>query len=241
MALHSGEMVKAALRDKGMTQAELARRIGRNQTLISRYLSGQIEISEGAARSIAEELDTDFEELRRQLEIDKLSRQVRRLRAAFRRVLVKEREIHISGEVFQVGAAVLVGPDTMAVPLRDSIPSEAHDQSEEELEEYILPPGVQVDPERAFALKISGENMTDDEVDEGDIIVVDPSAEMQDGDRVVVVIGGEPILRRMYISKGETIVLQSPGDREKPVIFLSERDEFKIMGRVVLLTRLFVR
>ena len=43
---HSGEMVKATLRAKGMTQVELAKRIGRDQTLISRYVSGQIEVSD---------------------------------------------------------------------------------------------------------------------------------------------------------------------------------------------------
>ena len=228
MASHSGEMVKTALRDKGMTQVELARRIGRDQTLISRYLSGQIEISVEAARSIAEVLGIDFEELRRQLQIDKYNRQVERLEAGFREIL----------EVANV--AVKEISDMPAVPLLDFVPAGAPDQLEKKAKLYVLPPGVQVDTERSFALKVSGENMTDDKVDEGDIIVVDPSAEVRDDDRVLVILSGEPALRRIY-QVGETIMLLSPESREEPVIFLSQKNDFEIVGRVALCIKHFVR
>jgi len=246
MAPHSGEMVKAAMKAKGVTQVELAREIGRDQTLISRYLSGQIEISVEAARSIAEVLEIDFEGLRRQLQLDKLNRRVERLKAGFKKILGEAEKIDIpfSDEpVFVVGHVGISEEAVVAraIPLLNFIPAGAYDRSKEKAEPYILPPGVQLDTESSFALKVSGENITDDMVDEGDIIVVDPTAEVRDGDRALVVLGGEPMLRKIYGLRGETVVLQSPKDRVGSVIFLSQKDNLEIVGRVVLCTKLFTR
>ena len=49
----AGEMVKSALKEKDMTQQGLAEKIGRDQTLISRFISG-VPIADTTARAIAE-------------------------------------------------------------------------------------------------------------------------------------------------------------------------------------------
>lgn len=72
--MRSGLMVKAALEDKGMTQVELARRLGKGQALISKYLSGKIEVSDTVGHRIAEMLDIDSEEFITQLQCDKFKR-----------------------------------------------------------------------------------------------------------------------------------------------------------------------
>ena len=46
-------MLKQALHDKGITQAELARRIGRHPVTISRYVSGARPIPPEVARLIS--------------------------------------------------------------------------------------------------------------------------------------------------------------------------------------------
>ena len=241
MAPHSGEMVKAAMKERGMTQNELARRIGKDQTLISRYLSGQIEISLEAATSIAEVLDIDFQELRHQLQRDKLERRKEKLEAQFKDLVGDEEKIDIlpSDQPVHVVGAVGVQeiPDAIAVPLLDFIPLGEQDLSKEKADLYVLPPGIEVDVEKSFALKVSGEDMTDDEFGEGDIIVVDPAAEAQDEDIVLVVLAGKPVLRKIY-RRGGMIVLQSSRGNAEPFI-LSPEDDFHIVGRVALYTRLF--
>jgi DNA polymerase V len=241
MAPHSGEMVKAALKEKGMTQNELARRIGKDQTLISRYLSGQIEISLEAAISMAEVLDIDFQELRRQLQRDKLDRRKEQLRAEFKDVLDEDErtdilstdeDVHIVGRV-----EVEELPHVLGVPLLDFIPLGEYNLSKEKAELYVLPPGIQVDIEKSFALKVTGEDMADDEVAEGDIIVVDPTAEVENEDIVLVVLSGKPVLRKIY-RRGGMIVLQSSRGNAEPFI-LSPEDDFHIVGRVALCTKLF--
>lgn len=88
--MHSGEIVKKALRNKGMTQVELARRIGRDQSLVSRYVQRQIEVASKTARSIAVELGMDTEELLKQLEQDRFHRALAKLCAQFKDVIDSE-------------------------------------------------------------------------------------------------------------------------------------------------------
>jgi SOS-response transcriptional repressor LexA len=241
MVRHSGELVKAAMKDKGMTQVELASRIGKDQTLISRYVSGKIEISVEVARSIAEALELDFEELRQQLKRDKLERRREHLRAEFKEIISDEADLLSSSGLVYVGHVghVEESSGAITVPLMDSVPSGAQDWSQEKAGSYVFSADVQVDPEKSFALKISGEKMTDDVVDEGDIVLVDQHKKPKDGDRVVVILNGEPMLRKMYHT-GETVMLQSPENRGKPVIFVSPKDDFEVVGRVTLCIKLFV-
>ena len=230
MVRHSGEIVKAAMKKKDTTQVELARKIGKDQTLISKYLAGRTEISVEVARSMAEVLEIDFEELRRQLKRDKLERRRALLRAEFKEIFDEE-----ESELATVaGATIIEATDIVTVPLLDSIPSDVDDQRRETAEKYPLPPNVQVDAESAFALKVSGADMTDDVVDEGDIIVVDPNAETQDDDRVLMILNGKPVLGKIY-RKGKTVALQLP----RELIFLSKEDDFKIVGRMVSCNKIF--
>jgi len=235
---HAGEMVKVVMTAKNMTQTQLARRIGKNQTLISRFLSGQAGISTDAARAIARVLDMDFEELRHQLQRDKLERRKEHMKAEFREVLDEGEDVEIksSEKALSVGSVSVTA--LAAVPLLDFIPIGGQIPSEEDAEMYILPPGVQVDAERAFALKVSGEDMTDDKVDEGDIIVVDPGTEARDAGKVLVILNGKPALRNVY-RMGENIMFLSPENREEPAVFSSKDGDFEIVGRVVMCVKYF--
>ena len=233
---HAGEMVKAVMTAKDMTQTELARRIGKNQTLISRFLSGQSGISSDVARAIAGVLALDFEELRHQLQRDKLERRKEHMKAEFREVLDEDEDVEIkpAEKTLSVGSVTALA----AVPLLDFIPIGGQIPSEENAEMYILPPSVQVDIERAFDLKASGEDMTDDKVDEGDIIVVDPGTEARDAGKVLVILNGRPMLRNVY-RMGENIMFLSPENREEPAIFSSKGGDFEIVGRVVMCIKSF--
>jgi len=85
--MHSGEIVKEALRAKRTTQVDLSRRIGRDQSLVSRYVNGQFEVASSTARSIAGELDIDTEELLKQLERDRFHRALEKLNMQFKDVV----------------------------------------------------------------------------------------------------------------------------------------------------------
>ncbi len=121
------------------------------------------------------------------------------------------------------------------IPLAESIPFTDKDWRKK-AETFAIPSSVSIDKDMAFALRVVGEDMTDDKVDEGDIIVVDPSAKAQDGDRVLVLLGDTVKLKRIY-QRGDAIILQAPGDSKEPVIFLSPKDNFTILGKLILCTK----
>ena len=239
---HAGEMVKAVIKAKGMTQTELAQRIGKNQTLISRFLSGKVGISTEAARSIAEVLEMDFEELRHQIQRDKLKRRKEHMKAEFKEVIdPEEKDDMLSSRetAHTIGAVEMLEiSGLITVPMLDFIPIGGQIPSKEDSELFILPPGVQVDTEKAFAIKVSGEDMTDDKVDEGNIIVVDPGTEARDAGRVLVILNGKPALRNVY-RMGESIMFLSSDNREEPAVFPVKGGDFEIVGRVVMCVKFF--
>lgn len=237
MANHAGDIVKAALRNKGMTQLELAERIGKDQTLISRLISGQ-PVSDATARSIAEVLNIDLDDFLLQLQRDRLERKRKSLMKQFKGVIEEDEK----KDVFQTEKEAVIGHvgveeqlNVTFVPIAESIPF-TDKGWREKAEMFAIPSSVNIDKEKAFALKVIGEDMTDDKVDEGDIIVVDPSAKPQDGDRVLVLLGDTVKLKRIY-QRGDAIILQAPGNSKEPVIFLSPKDNYTILGKIILCTK----
>jgi SOS-response transcriptional repressor LexA len=227
MTSQAGEMVKIALKEKGMTQQELAAKIGRDQTLISRFISG-VPIADDTARAMAEILDLDAEELLRLLQRDKYDRQMKKLKTHYRPV-IGDSDKDVTVDVGHVGVVT----ETPQILLLLS-----YNQPIEKAEKYTVPTGVQLDFDKAFALKVSGKNLTDDKIEDGDIIIIDPSARRKDGDRILVTINNEPELRRFY-RRGNTVVLQSHDNSQPPLIPLPQDDEIKMIGRVVFLHKIF--
>jgi len=227
---HAGEMVGSALKEKEMTQQQLAEKIGRDQTLISRFISG-VPIADTTARAIAKILDLDADELVYQIQRDKLDKKMDKLKTQYKPVIGNENvDNMISGDKSVLVGHVSVIPD---IPLLNS-----YNQPLNKAERYTVPTGIQLDSERAFALKISGKNMADDKIEEGDIIIVDPSAKMRDEDRVLVVRDDQQELRKFY-RDGNTIILQSPGGYGLPLILTSRKENVKIVGRIVFCAKHF--
>jgi len=227
MSSQAGEMVKNAMKEKGMTQQELASKIGRDQTLISRFISG-VPIADDTARAMAEVLDLDEEELLRLLQRDKYERQVEKLNTQFKPV-VSDRDKDTNLDVGHVGIVT----DNPQISLLLS-----YDQPIEKAEQYIIPTGVHLDSNKAFALKVNEKSLTDDKIEDGDIIIIDPGAKRKDGDRFLITVNEKPELRRFYRG-GNTVVLQSHDNFQPPLISMPKDNEIKIIGRVVFLHKVF--
>ncbi len=230
MASLAGEMVDSALRKKGMTQEELAEKIGRSQTLISRFISG-VSIADTTAQAIAKALDIDANELIQLIQRDKLERGMRKLKAQYVPVLGEEETEDLLSDKKNVDVGhVGIVPD---VPLLNS-----YDQNPEKAERYIVPTGVQLDENKSFALRVGGKSMTDDKIDEGDIILVDTGAEITDKNRILVVRNGQQELRE-YQKVGDLVLLQSRTITDVPTVIPSQDKDTKIIGRVIFLHKTF--
>lgn len=82
-----------------------------------------------------------------------------------------------------------------------------------------------------YALRVRGDSMIDDNIEDGDLIVVEKRATAENGQSVVAMINGESVtLKKFYIEK-EGIRLQPANPALKPIYLKNE--EIQILGVVM--------
>ncbi len=82
-----------------------------------------------------------------------------------------------------------------------------------------------------YALKVRGQSMIDDNIQDGDIIIVEKRATAENGQSVVAMINGESVtLKKFYIEK-DGVRLQ-PANPDMQPIFLKNED-LQILGIVM--------
>jgi len=86
-----------------------------------------------------------------------------------------------------------------------------------------------------FVLKVRGESMIEDGIHDGDLVVVQSTAQATDGDMVVAMVDGEVTLKRIYRLAPDTIRLQ-PANSDMEPIFVAA-DNLTVQGIVVGLLR----
>ncbi|MGB9595888.1 MAG: S24 family peptidase [Candidatus Poribacteria bacterium] len=224
------DMINSALAKKSMTQEQLAEKIGRSQALISRFIAG-VPVAENTARAIAQALDLNADELIQQVQRYKLERRLKKIKAQYIPVVGENEIVDLISErkPLDVGYVSVINE----IPLLDF-----YNQNTSQAERYIVPTGIDLDISKSFALRVKGQSMTDDKIDEGDIIIVDTKAKINHNDRVLTVRDGQQEIRR-YQKAGDMILLQSNAVPEAPIVILPQDKSTKIIGRVIFLHKIF--
>ena len=87
-----------------------------------------------------------------------------------------------------------------------------------------------------YALEVRGESMIDDHICDGDMILLERSAEVRDGDIVVALVAGaETTLKRFYREAGDMVRLQPANSALRPIL-VPARD-VQIQGRLLAVLR----
>jgi DNA polymerase V len=113
-------------------------------------------------------------------------------------------------------------------PISAGFPSPAEDFLEKRLDlnEFLVK-----NPASTFLIRVYGESMTGAGIQNGDIIVVDRSAEAIPGKIILGVLNGEFTVKRLE-KKGDKVFLKPENDRFKPVE-ITEQMNFQIWGVVM--------
>jgi repressor LexA len=72
-------------------------------------------------------------------------------------------------------------------------------------------------PEACFALRVRGDSMIDEQIRDGDTVIVEQRSEARDGDTVVAVLRGEEATLKRFQRKGATVRLVPANARMKPI------------------------
>ncbi len=92
-------------------------------------------------------------------------------------------------------------------------------------------------PSATFFVKVEGDSMEGAKIFSGDVLVVDRSIEIKDGQIVVAAVYGEMVVKRLSIKNGQTLLV-SEQEGYKPISINDNEDCF-IWGVVVGLARVF--
>jgi repressor LexA len=82
-----------------------------------------------------------------------------------------------------------------------------------------------------FALKVRGQSMIEDHIDDGDFVVIRRQATAENGDRVVAMIDNEVTLKRYHRDKGQ-IRLEPANSKMQPIV-VDPHSESCILGVLV--------
>lgn len=113
-------------------------------------------------------------------------------------------------------------------------PAPGDDQVERVLDINDL---VVKNPASTFFVRVEGDSMTGAGIFSGDVLVIDRSVEVRDGQIVVAAVNGEMVVKRLKNSNGEQLLL-SENDNYTPIV-VSEDENCTIWGTVVGSVRTF--
>ncbi len=123
--------------------------------------------------------------------------------------------------------------DLRRVPLVGTVSAGSPIEMYEEAEELELPAAWV--SKNTFALRVRGDSMVDDNIQDGDVIVVEQRTYADNGETVVARINGEQAtLKKLYIEK-DHIRLQPANPQMEPMIFRHE--EVEVLGIVKVVVR----
>jgi len=87
-----------------------------------------------------------------------------------------------------------------------------------------------------FALEVRGDSMIEDHICSGDLVLIERTTQVKDGDIVVALVeGSETTLKRFYKEPGEMARLQPANSSLKP-IYVARKD-LEIQGRLLAVLR----
>ncbi len=102
-------------------------------------------------------------------------------------------------------------------------------------DENVTVPEVLLRKGDNFVLRVSGQSMIEDGIQDGDFIVVNRREKVSSGEMVVALVGGEATLKRFFREADGRIRLQPANERMSPLFF--REDEVDVQGIVIGLMR----
>ncbi len=82
-----------------------------------------------------------------------------------------------------------------------------------------------------FALKVKGDSMVNAGIYEGDVVIINPQKDANNGEIVVALLDNEATLKR-FIRKNGNISLMPENDKYNPIV-INKSDNFSIIGKAL--------
>ena len=121
------------------------------------------------------------------------------------------------------------------LPLVGEVPAGPLRYASEEVEEW-LPVPARWGGRGRFLLRVRGDSMVGDGIKDGDLVVVDPRPDAEDGEVVVALVDGEATVKRLR-RRGKAVELVASNPAYPPLRLERGGAEVGLAGKVVALLR----
>ena len=141
-----------------------------------------------------------------------------------RKAYNESRSIELLGRASSTGAVEL--------PLLGAVAAGLPIEAIEQAETLAVPPGMVRAGSESFVLRVEGESMIDEQIRDGDFIVVHSKQTATDGQTVVALVGGDSAtVKKLYRERDGRIRLQPANPAMEPII--ADPESVQIQGVVV--------
>jgi repressor LexA len=98
--------------------------------------------------------------------------------------------------------------------------------------ETIFVPEDMVGRRETYVLQVKGDSMIDEQIRDGDYVIVEDRKSARDGEMVIALLEGENVtLKKLYREGGGKVRLQPANARMKPIFV--DQDDLRIQGVVI--------
>ena len=123
------------------------------------------------------------------------------------------------------------GPHFLGLPMFNSVQAGMPTTEEETLMEHVdLNDFLVRHPSRTCLINVRGDSMIDAGIQEGDKVIVEVDAPVNNGDIVVAIVDGDYTVKYFDKSKNGQIILQPGNPKYKPIL---PQNELRMFGKVV--------
>jgi repressor LexA len=204
------ERMRAAMDQRGISQADIVNHTGIGKSSISTYLTGEYEPKQRNLHKIAEALDVDPGWL---MGLD---------------VPMKQNVQNSPAE--STLPYNLLPIRRKRIPLLGTIAAGVPIFADEDLETDIA---VDYDVKCDFALKVTGDSMVNARIQDGDIVFIRDQPDVNDSEIAAVIVDDSATLKRVYHIPGG-VMLASENPKYAPMMFTQENStSVRIIGKVV--------
>ena len=109
------------------------------------------------------------------------------------------------------------GPAPLEVPLLGVVAAGAPIEAIEVQERITLPPDMVARPSDTFVLRVRGDSMIEEQIRDGDYVVVERRDRARNGETVVALVGGSDATLKKFYRDGAKVVLEPANHTLRPI------------------------
>jgi repressor LexA len=128
-------------------------------------------------------------------------------------------------------------PPTVRLPLQGTIAAGAPIEAVPVAESICVPADMVRDPGRSFALRVQGSSMIDEQIRDGDYVIVEARVTAEDGETVVALVDGTEVTLKRFRRDGPLVRLEPANPAMEAIVVPADR--VQIQGVAVGVLRRF--